>query len=278
MIESINSENRREFWKHIKSLGPKKKSNKIPCEVYCYDEKGKQYLSNDQNTVLDTWKYEFENLCNLDGEQNIDGEFEKTIEENISVSENCMSYGSQTGMNKPIEIGEVQWPVNRSKSGKSMGPDNLPYEIFKNENSVNLLTKLYNYIFETGVIPSLWRTAIIKPIPKNSTKDFRVPAQYRAISLLSAVYKLFTTILNKRISDFLDQNCKLCDAQNGFRPSRNGEDHIFTLLNILKNRKAKSQPTFVAFINAEKAFDKVNRSCLFFKLIQTGVTGNFIES
>ena len=60
------------------------------------------------------------------------------------------------GMNKPIEIAEVQWAVNRSKSGKSMGPDNLPYKIFKNENSVNLLAKLYNYIFETGVIPSLW--------------------------------------------------------------------------------------------------------------------------
>ena len=45
------------------------------------------------------------------------------------------------------------------------------------------------------------------------------------------------------------------------------------LSNLLKNKKAKSQPTFVAFIDAEKAFDKVNRSCLFFKLIQTGVTG-----
>ena len=191
MIEHVNSENPREFWKHIKSLGPKKKSNQIPFEVYCYDENGKQYLSNDQNTVLDTWKYDFENLYNLDGEQHIDGDFEKTIEENISVSENCMSYDTQTGMNKPREIGEVQWAVNRSKSGKSMGPDTLPYEIFKNDNSLNLLAKLYNNIFETGVIPSLWRTAIIKPIPKKSTKDFRVPAHYHAISLLSTVYKLF---------------------------------------------------------------------------------------
>ena len=52
---------------------------------------------------------------------------------------------------------------------------------------------------------------------------------------------------------------------------------MFTLLNILKNRKTKSQPTFVAFIDAEKAFDKVNRSCLFFKLIQTGVTGKVYQ-
>ena len=174
-----------------------------------------------------------------------------------------MSYDTQTGMNKPIEIGEVQWAVNRSKFGKSMGPNNLPHEVFKNKNSVNLLAKLYNYILETGIIPTLRQTAIIKPIPKNSTKDFRVPAQYREISLLSTVYKLFTTIFIKRISHFPEQNCKLCDEQNGFRHSCTCEDHIFTLLNELKNRKAKSQPTFVAFIDAEKAFDKVNRSCLF---------------
>ena len=159
-----------------------------------------------------------------------------------------------------------------------MGPDNLSYEIFKNENSVNLLAKSYNYILETVVIPSLWRTAIIKPIPKNSTKDFRIPTQYCAISLLSTVYKLFTTILNKRISDFLEQNCKLCDEQNDFRPSCNCKDHMFTLLNILKNRKTKSQPTFVAFIDAEKAFDKVNRSCLFFKLIQKVLREKAIKS
>ena len=36
-----------------------------------------------------------------------------------------------------------------------MGPDNLPYEIFKNETSINLLAKLYNHIFEIGDMPTL---------------------------------------------------------------------------------------------------------------------------
>ena len=38
LIERVNSENPRQFWKHIKSLGPKRKSNQIPFKVYCYDK------------------------------------------------------------------------------------------------------------------------------------------------------------------------------------------------------------------------------------------------
>ena len=118
---------------------------------------------------------------------------------------------------------------------KAIGLDHLPYEIFKNPNLVSLLTKLFNCIYESGIIPSIWRVAIIKPIPKSSTQDLRIPTQYRAISLLSTVYKLFTTIINNRISQYLESISLLADEQNGFRPNRNCDDHIFVLLNLLKN-------------------------------------------
>ena len=51
------------------------------------------------------------------------------------------------------------------------------------------------------------------------------------------------------------------------------KDHIFILLNLLKNHKAKNLSPFVAFIDAEKAFDRVNRHLMLYKLLKVGITG-----
>ena len=214
---------------------------------------------------------EFENLFN--STIDVKSEVSKKILDELPKLELSVGNDTNNEINFPVCSSEVQRAVNRSKNGKAIGLDHLPYEIFKNPNSVSLLTKLFNCIYESGIIPSIWRVAIIKPIPKSSTQDLRIPTQYRAINLLSTVYKLFTTIINNRISQYLESNCLLADEQNGFRPNRNCDDHIFVLLNLLKNRKAKHLSTFVAFIDAEKAFDRVNRHLLLYKLLKAGITG-----
>ena len=75
--------------------------------------------------------------------------------------------------------------------------------------------------------------AIIKPIPKNAQNDPRVPLNYRGVSLLSTVSKLFSGILNNRLVAFLDSENLLVDEQNGFRKSRACIDHIFILTTIM---------------------------------------------
>ena len=94
---------------------------------------------------------------------------------------------------------------------------------------MEVLHKLFQYIFESGCIPSVWKRAIISPIPKSSLKDPLVPLNYRGISLLSVIGKTFTALLNKRIVTYLEENEILCEEQNGFRPGRSCEEHIFTL-------------------------------------------------
>ena len=90
-----------------------------------------------------------------------------------------------------ISITEVSNVVSKAKLNKSVGHDYLPYEVFKNTQSCLLLTPLFNDIFDTGHIPSVWLQALIKPISKASTSDPRLPLQYRGISLFSTVGKLF---------------------------------------------------------------------------------------
>ncbi len=136
-----------------------------------------------------------------------------------------------------------------------------------------ILTNLFAEIFNIGIIASTWKMAIIKPIPKCSMIDPQLPLQYRAISLLSTVYKLFSSRLNVRISKCAEDDNLFVDEQNGIRGKRSCEDHVFVLSSIIRQRKAKLLPTYIAFIDMEKAFDCVDRNLLLYKLLSLGVGG-----
>uniref|UniRef100_A0A3P9J295 Reverse transcriptase domain-containing protein n=1 Tax=Oryzias latipes TaxID=8090 RepID=A0A3P9J295_ORYLA len=73
------------------------------------------------------------------------------------------------------------------------------------------------FCFMNGFIPSSWYKSIIKPIPKSPQADTRVPLNYRGISLLCTVYKVFSSILNNQLSQYLETNQVLVEQQNGFR-------------------------------------------------------------
>ena len=71
--------------------------------------------------------------------------------------------------NAEIHIDEVRRVVAKSKCNRAVGVDNLPNGTLKNEQSVHFLHIFFNKLFMTGLTPSLWRVAILKPIPKGST-------------------------------------------------------------------------------------------------------------
>ena len=178
-------------------------------------------------------------------------------------------------LNNLISVDEISKACSNSKNSKSPGIDKLPYEVYKNDRSIKLLHALFNRCFSTGIVPSIWKKAVIKPIPKNSTSDPRVPLNYRGISLLNSSSKLFTMVLNNRLTSFLDENEIIVDEQNGFRKLRSCADHLFTLCSIIRNRKSKGLPTFACFIDMMKAFDNVDIECMLSKLLANGIGGNF---
>ncbi len=158
-------------------------------------------------------------------------------------------------------------------NNKAVGIDNLPYEVLKNTESSLLLTELFHKEFQTHIIPSLWRY-IIKPIPKGSTTDPRQSLQYRNITLLSTIYKLYTCTLNNRIVSYMEENGLYAEEQNGFRQGRSCSEQLFVLITIIRNRKLQRKSTFTAFLDAEKAFDRVDRELLLFKLLNVlGIKG-----
>ena len=94
---------------------------------------------------------------------------------------------------------------------------------------------------------------------------------------MSTVAKIFSTILNNRITNHLDDNGLLCNDQNGFRKLRSCLDHIYTLTSIVRNRKLQKLPTYICFVDFAKAFDSVDHDLLWYKLIKKGIHGKILK-
>ena len=121
-------------------------------------------------------------------------------------------------------------------------------------------------------MPNLWLKSIVKPIPKNLEKSPYVPLNYRGISLISCIAKIYSGILNSRVSAYLEDS-KILEEQNGFRKDRSCEDHIFVLSSLIKSKKAENKSAFPSFIDVSKAFDCINNDFLYYKLIKNNIGG-----
>ena len=102
---------------------------------------------------------------------------------------------------------------------------------------ITVYASLFNLILKTGNVPEQWTIGKIKPIYKNKS-DSLDPSNYRPITILSCLGKLFTAVLNDRLCSFLEDNNLLNENQAGFRKHHSTTDHIFTrLLSCLSMKK-----------------------------------------
>ena len=120
--------------------------------------------------------------------------------------------------------------------------------VLKEPAFLTLLWAIVAKCFEQGVVPFIWRQAVITPIPKGRDKDIFTPLNYRGISLLSTVSKVYSSILNSRLSEYLETCGVLCEEQNGFRKGRSCEDHAFVLTNLIQDRIDQQQSTSPSLI------------------------------
>ena len=124
----------------------------------------------------------------------------------------------------------------------------------------------------------LWdgKNAYITPVLKGGSLDG--PNNYRGISILSCIAKLFNTILTKRLDTFLDSHKVISPIQIGFTKKARTSDHMFVLRTLIeKYTKYYKGKLYTCFIDFRKAFDRVEYYILFYKLRQRGTSGNFYD-
>ena len=270
-IERANTTDPNMFWNFIKKLNPRK-SKQIPMEVMIDGN-----IYTDEKTVISHWASEFKGLLtppdmNEMTQQRLQYITESNRRREISDQEMNIE------INVEFNEQEVRKLVMKSKNGKAPGLDSIIYETLKNNVAIQVLTNLFNICLSTGMVPTIWSKAIISPIPKSSTADPRVPLNYRGISLLPVISKLYTAGLSNRISNYFEKEHTFSNEQNGFRPNRSCLDHIYTLHNAARIRQNQKKDTFLTFIDFSKAFDYVQKEYLLHKLLNYNINGNVYNS
>ena len=161
--------------------------------------------------------------------------------------------------------------------GKSSGPDLFLNEFLKYgiNSLISYLHTLFNKIFDTGVYPESWGDGFIVPLHKKG--NVGNVENYRGITLLSVVSKLFTSILNTRLNEWAEQYQVYVEAQSGFRKGMSTIDNIYVLHSLITHCINEKKKLYAAFVDFKKAFDFVVRDILWFKLIQSGVRGKILD-
>ena len=93
------------------------------------------------------------------------------------------------------------------------------------------LTKRFNKLLIAGKFPKIWNMSLLTSIYKFG--DPTDCGNYRGISVSSCLGKLFTSIIQKRPSDFLERNNLLCTNQGGFRKDYRNIHHVFILTTLI---------------------------------------------
>jgi len=245
--------NARLFWRELKQTGcsaRKKTSDKIS---------------------VDDWHNHFKGVFNEENRGSRDSNYVNDIinENNIKIDK----------LDCPITHNEIREAIRKLKSGKACGVDGIMAEMLKlsGESTVEFMHKLFNTVFNEGIYPVEWQKAMIVPIFKKG--DQHKPDNYRGISLLSLVSKCYTSILNKRLVTWAEENNKMSDAQAGFRKGYSTIDHIFTLSAIVEKSLGKrGGKLYVCFVDLRKAFDSVRRDLLLEIMEKNGLSSKFMNA
>lgn len=160
---------------------------------------------------------------------------------------------------------EVQTALKLVKNGKAAGADGILPEFLKNvgPKCINWIAKLATEIGNYGKIPKLWLEskviAILKP-----NKDASDPNNYRPISLLSTMYKLFERLLLARLQPIVEKSLPL--EQAGFRQNRNCCDQVLAITTHVENGFQQKAKSGALFLDLSSAYDTVWTRGLFLKI------------
>lgn len=207
--------------------------------------------------------------------------FESSFSNNTHLNSSFTNYISRE-LNKPfytvperikfISPSEIKYLINKLKNKKSPGIDKIPNIVIKKlpPKVISSLTSIYNSCLRINYFPKSWKTAVIIPIAKPN-KDHTKVENYRPISLLPTLSKIFEKAILTRLNKFLALNNVIPNEQFGFRNNHSTAHQLLRLTDYIASNFQKSKHTLALFLDIEKAFDRVWHNGLRFKMRQIGI-------
>lgn len=254
-VEQKLSQDSTEFFKFISH---KKKHGKFPSQ-----------MKNDNVEVSSS-----EDIANLFA-QFFSGAFESSTNNHDNINEVQNLYNSMYLSEITLNEIAVEKALNALNPDKGPGPDDIP-PLFLIKCRINILkplTIIFNTSLHSGIFPHRWKLSKIVPVHKGGAKN--IIKNYRPISILSAIPKLFESL----VYDFVSNHVKhiIIENQHGFVRGRNLETNLLNFLeNLNEGFESHSQVDSV-YTDFKKAFDKINHAVLLRRLAEVGICGSLLR-
>jgi len=241
LANKLLSKNDKQFWKEIKKVNTDKK-----CVADTVNNvRGRQ-------NITDMWKNHFESLLNSSSDTRKRSHVLNTLKSSD------MSFTRFT-------IAEVMSAIKSLNNGKASGLDDLYGEHFKyaDDKLAALLAIIFNAIIIHDFLPEYMLDTIIVPLLKDKQGDLTDSDNYRPLALTCVSSKIFEFLILHRYSHLFQTTAN----QFGFVRNLSTDMCVFSLKQVVEYYNMYNSPVYLCYLDASKAFDKINHWHLFSKLI-----------
>lgn len=189
-------------------------------------------------------------------------------------NELTISTGNQN-MELLCSYDELLETIKKRNGKKSYGTDRTPMFVIKHWSHFLIMEVviLFNHCLANNYFPNTWKEAMVIPIPK-AAKDNSIITNYRPISMLQSIAKLFEKKIETIIRKYLEENNLLYDMQFGFRAGMNTSHPLSLMQKQISNGLNRGETTSVVLLDIQSAFDTVWQDALISKMMKMGVNSN----
>ena len=264
MLAQCGGTNSKIFWNLVRQIRKPNTEDTLPIQT----EDG--VILYEESDILEyTAKY-YEELYTMQTSSAFSTHWSQHIQANISKNFQNMQYEKEP-TNRTITVAEIRDAIKKLQTHKAYDHQGICNELLikGGEPLIRLLEPLFNTVFHSEIIPEAWQISQISNFGKANKKEKLKLSNKRGIAISSNIGKLFERVLLKRAASVI----QFTEAQAGGRIQRGCVDHIFTLHAVIRQRMHVGKPTFVAFLDIEKAYDRVWKDAMFDSLWRNGLKG-----
>ena len=249
----------RKTWQLVNELSSRQHMKKVLADIEIGDIK-----ISSASEMAEAFNCHFANIGH-DLARDIPSADTDTVPESYLISTNA------TFSFKSCSPNEVRKLLEKLDTKKSTGLDNLPSRMLKIAAGVLApsLTFLFNQSISSGIVPTEWKLARVTPIfKKGKRQDVN---NYRPISIIPAVAKVFERIIYDQFFKYLNDNDLLVNCQSGFRSLHSTLTSLLEASNSWSVNIDNGLINGVIFIDLKKAFDTIDHKILLRKLASYGI-------